>query len=428
MPEQITIKLEGNEDVITYDEWREFVEKRRGKWRGVASREGAEALRAYVDSHAWDDDEGEEVARLKAEIDRLKSENERLTQENERLHAMLNSGAAPSPSAGAEGDQTKNDPEQLSNRDGAFGDYEMDGAAGTDETDKTGVFSWESYNPDTDDVTVPADAIEHLPNEYDTIGRVDAFHGEELPAINPDHIEDLPKDANAKAAAVAGVVRYTHHVVEIGEIIATAKDVLGNDTTGYVRRAIVFNEREGGPDVPVTAWLAGRHPDDDAQWVTTVEAFEEVLEEQATEAATERGRVIEEHVGLAFAAGQYLDESPQVPGAPKMKGYKSRWEDLREMVVEVEEMHSVAYRVIKDALNELYDTGKGARLGVTGPTNWESVWAEWPGTAEGLVEWWESEKSDRELSEFEQKVAVFDIHEWMPDRRESFDGEYVEEL
>lgn len=425
MPEQITIQLEGNKDVITYDEWREFVEKKRGKWRGAASDAGAQALREYVDRHEEDDGEGaatsNDVERLEAEIDRLRAENERLHEENERLHAMLDSGATTRASATDGVVETKNDPASLTKSTSDLDGENEAESAGTEETDETEVWSWEDYDPDADSASIPEDAIKRLPNEFETVDRPEAFHGEQVPAINPDHIKDLPRDANVKAATVAGIVRFKRDVVEIGEIVATAKDVLGIDTTGYVRNAIVFNERDVGPDTAVVEWLAGRHPNDDAQWVTTVDAFEGILDEMETEAESEFERFLEQYVGIAFGAPQYLetfgDTSKPYTGA----NYVENWETVEDVIVK--EMHPLAYRILRDAIDEM--AGDGGRYDTPTTSGWSiNVWPEWPDTAEEMVRWWDEEKrdSDESFDDVDVERIAESFEEYVPgERREWLD-------
>lgn len=438
--EQITIQLDDLEAVITYDEWRKFVEEKRGKWRTAASEEGAKALRAYVDSEQGDDGASDaEKERLEAEIERLKTENERLSAENQRLHEQLAGNAPRGAYSGSSDAQTKNTAAKSTYLE-SDSNAESERA---DETDETGVFTWDAYDPDADDVTIPRDAIKALPEQFDTVTDPDRFDGQQIPEINPDHIDDdeIPgRSGDAKTALVAGVLRRRGDVLDEGELVGVTTDVTGNGTPWYVRGAHVMGERDDGPDKAVIDWLAGRHPHgDDGKWVTTVDAYRRLVDEMVARAKTRRGREIEKHVGLAFGAAQYLDsKSHGGLKGPKMDGYKKEWDDaLFEPAVTVEDMNVLAAKAVSSALHELYDRAEKARAK---SGRWESLWEEWPPgvdeefedgelSAEALIRWWDEEyrKGDR-LPDGDVETAAETLEKWVPSERRPFrDGDEDEE-
>jgi len=437
VPEQITISIEGLENVITHAEWREFVENKRGKWRGASSEEGAKALRAYVDGEQGDDAGSDaEKERLREEIERLKAENERLHEENQRLHGQLAGGASRGAYSDSGASQTKNSVSQSTDLNSDL-DAEPEKA---DETDETGVWTWESYDPDTEGVVITEDALKTLPREYETVDDPDAADADEqVPPINPAHVEEdkIPeRTGDAKTALVAGILRYRADIVTMGEIVETAQNVLDIGTTGYARRGVVLGKRDAAPEPPVVAWLAGRHPDgDDGEWVTSVDAYREIVDRMVAEAATRRGREIERHVGLAFGAAQYLDEKKWLDG-PRMEGYKKQWEDaLFPAAVEMEDMHPLAAQAVQSALYELYDAVKSRATS----GNWERLWEEWPPgvdeevedgelSAEALIRWWDEEerRADERLADEDVETAAESLERWVPDKRRRFRADEAE--
>ncbi|RZH68752.1 bZIP transcription factor [Natrinema altunense] len=431
MPEQIIIRLDDLEEVITYDEWREFVEDKRGKWRGAHSEEGAQALRAYVDGKSDEGDENDvEKERLQEEIERLKAENDRLAEENQRLHEQLAGDAPRGGYSDSGATQTKND---VSESTYLASDSDADSEK-ADETDETGVFAWDAYDPDAEGVVIPEDALKVLPEEFDPVDDAGEFVGEQVPAINPDHVEEdeIPgRTGNAKTALVAGILRYRGNTVTMGEVVSTTKDVLDISTPSYARQGVVLGNRDSAPEPPVVAWLAGRHPDgDEGEWVTSVNAFHEIIEKKATEAATRRGHEVERHVGLAFGAVQFLDEKKRLDG-PRLEGYKQQWEDaLFPAAVEGEDMHPLAAHAVQSALFELYDSVDArAKSG-----NWEKLWEEWPPgdeeaeiedgelSAEALIRWWDAEyrRADEQLPDEDVEMAAETLEPWVPDERRPF--------
>lgn len=434
MPEQITINIEGLEDVITHAEWREFVENKRGKWRGAASEEGAKALRAYVDGEQSNDDAGSdaEKERLREEIERLKAENERLHEENQRLHGQLSGGASRGAYSDSGASQTKNSVSQSTDLDSDLDDE-------PEKADETGVWTWESYDPDAEGVIISEDALKALPGEFDTVGDAGEFDGEQVPPVNPAHVEEdeIPeRTGDTKTALVAGILRYRADIVTMGEIVETAQDVLGIGTTWYARRGVVLGEQDAAPEPPVVAWLAGRHPDgDDGEWVTSVDAYCEIVDGMVAEAATRRGREIERHVGLAFGGAQYLDEKKWLDG-PRMEGYKKQWEDaLFSAAVEMEDMHPLAAHAVQSALYELYDAVEARATS----GNWERLWEEWPPgvdeevedgelSAEALIRWWDEEerRADERLADGDVEMAAESLERWVPDERRRFRDDEAE--
>lgn len=437
VPEQIIIRLDDLEEVITYDEWREFVERSRGKWRGANSEEAAKALRAYVDGESDEGDESDpEKERLREEIERLRSENDRLSEENQRLHEQL-AGGAPRGAYSEGGDvQTKSTAAE-STYLASDSDTEAEKA---DETDETGVFAWDSYNPDAEDVVIPEDAIKALPEEFtpvDDPGAADA--SEQVPAINPEHVEEneIPeRTGNAKTALVAGILRYKGDTVQMGEVVATTKDVLDIGTTSYARQGVVLGNRDAAPEPPVAAWLAGRHPDGDSgEWVTSVDAFHEILDSMVTEAMTRRERFLEKHIGLAFGAPQFLS-SYRNTDQPHIGGdYWEDWQAQKDGLTENEFSSGVVYRIVEDALSEMVGTKQE-----TGSMS-ASVSEDWPPgdeeagiedgelSAEALVRWWDAEKRDVDERFDDAVVEMFaaELEPYVPDERVPWEEVMAEE-
>ncbi|WP_323676895.1 hypothetical protein [Halorubellus sp. PRR65] len=388
MTEQIVITLDETA-TITKEEWKDFVRAKRGKWRGVASEEAEAALLQYMDGSGSDAaNEDTEKKRLEQENERLHAENERLTNEIQRLR----SSSSPSSSADS---QMKNDSENP-----------------TKITDNEGDF-WDDYDADEFDGEVPSEEIKQMADRFDPVGSPDEFAGEQVVAVDPDHIpETVPqKPGAARTALIAGVLRQKGDIVRLGDMVAIAKQVTGNDTTSYVRQGLVLGNREDAPEPSVVDWLAAEHPERDGSYLTAVDAWNRYMEESEMEAQRDRERLITKIVGVAFAAPQHLDEG--LAGRPHVgEKYRDTWQEMRDYLSQDGEMSGVTCDVIESALLEVCgNQHKSGRMGGNGVLD-----EEWVDTAEEMVAWYQSEK-DADFDEELEGIVIEDIGRYEPDGR-----------